>query len=99
MKNLTEYINESIDVRESNTDKIPVKARNIGKKLLDNLYGGDFNGLSYAMDQKDFKSFRQYCNAINYNYSKPVFRSDDIKYMIDNWDLCVKAYQNYYDEK
>ena len=93
MKNLTEYINESI------TDKIPVKAKNIGKKLLDNIYGGDFNELSYAMEQNDFKSFRQYCNDINRNYSRPVFRSSDIKYMIDNWDLCIKAYHNYYDEK
>jgi hypothetical protein len=51
------------------------------------------------MSQKDFKSFRQYCNDINRNYSKPVFRSSDITYMIDNWDLCMKAYQKYYDEK
>lgn len=93
MKNIVEYINEGI------TDKIPVKAKNIGKKLLDNIYGGDFNDLSYAMSQKDFKSFRQYCNDINRNYSKPVFRSSDITYMIDNWDLCMKAYQKYYDEK
>ena len=93
MKNLTEYINESI------TDKIPLKAKNIGKKLLDDIYGGDFNELSYAMEQNDFKSFRQYCNDINRNYSRPVFRSTDIKYMIDNWDLCIKAYHNYYDEK
>lgn len=93
MKNIVEYINEST------TDKIPVKAKNIGKKLLDNLYGGDFNELSNAMEQNDFKSFRQYCNDINRNYSKPVFRSDDIKYMIDNWDLCIKAYDNYYNEK
>ena len=93
MKNLTEYINESI------TDKIPLKAKNIGKKLLDDIYGGDFNELSYAMEQNDFKSFRQYCNDINRNYSRPVFRSSDIKYMIDNWDLCIKAYHNYYDEK
>ena len=93
MKNIVEYINEGI------ADKIPVKAKNIGKKLLDNIYGGDFNDLSYAMSQKDIKSFRQYCNDINRNYSKPVFRSSDIKYMIDNWDLCMKAYHNYYDEK
>lgn len=93
MKTLVEYINEGI------TDKIPVKAKNIGKKLLDDIYGGDFNDLSYAMSQKDFKSFRQYCNDINRNYSKPVFRSSDITYMIDNWDLCMKAYHNYYDEK
>lgn len=93
MKNIVEYINEN------NTDKIPVKAKNIGKKLLDDIYGGDFNELSYAMEQNDFKSFRQYCNDINRNYSRPVFRSSDIKYMIDNWDLCIKAYHNYYDEK
>lgn len=93
MKTLIEYINESI------TDKIPVKAKNIGKKLLDDIYGGDFNELSYAMEQNDFKSFRQYCNDINRNYSRPVFRSSDIKYMIDNWDLCIKAYHNYYNEK
>jgi hypothetical protein len=93
MKNIVEYINEG------NTDKIPVKAKNIGKKLLDDIYGGDFNELSYAMEQNDFKSFRQYCNDINRNYSKPVFRSNDITYMIDNWDLCMKAYHNYYDEK
>ena len=93
MKNIVEYINES------NTDKIPVKAKNIGKKLLDDIYGGDFNELSYAMEQNDFKSFRQYCNDINRNYSRPVFRSSDIKYMIDNWDLCIKAYYNYYNEK
>jgi hypothetical protein len=93
MKNIVEYINES------NTDKIPVKAKNIGKKLLDDIYGGDFNELSYAMEQNDFKSFRQYCNDINRNYSRPVFRSSDIKYMIDNWDLCIKAYHNYYNEK
>jgi hypothetical protein len=93
MKTLLEYINEGI------TDKIPVKAKNIGKKLLDDIYGGDFNELSYAMEQNDFKSFRQYCNDINRNYSKPVFRSSDITYMIDNWDLCMKAYQKYYDEK
>lgn len=93
MKTLAEYINEGI------TDKIPVKAKNIGKKLLDDIYGGDFNDLSYAMEQNDFKSFRQYCNDINRNYSKPVFRSSDITYMIDNWDLCMKAYQKYYDEK
>jgi hypothetical protein len=93
MKNIVEYINEGI------TDKIPVKAKNIGKKLLDDIYGGDFNELSYAMEQNDFKSFRQYCNDINRNYSKPVFRSSDITYMIDNWDLCMKAYHNYYDEK
>ena len=93
MKTLLEYINEGI------TDKIPVKAKNIGKKLLDNIYGGDFNELSYAMEQNDFKSFRQYCNDINRNYSRPVFRSSDIKYMIDNWDLCIKAYHNYYNEK
>ena len=30
MKNIVEYINES------NTDKIPVKAKNIGKKLITN---------------------------------------------------------------
>jgi hypothetical protein len=93
MKNIVEYINEG------NTDKIPVKAKNIGKKLLDDIYGGDFNELSYAMEQNDFKSFRQYCNDINRNYSRPVFRSSDIKYMIDNWDLCIKAYHNYYNEK
>ena len=93
MKNIVEYINEN------NTDKIPVKAKNIGKKLLDDIQGGDFNELSYAMEQNDFKSFRQYCNDINRNYSRPVFRSSDIKYMIDNWDLCIKAYHNYYDEK
>jgi hypothetical protein len=93
MKNIVEYINEGI------TDKIPVKAKNIGKKLLDDIYGGDFNDLSYAMEQNDFKSFRQYCNDINRNYSRPVFRSSDITYMIDNWDLCMKAYHNYYDEK
>ena len=93
MKNIVEYINEN------NTDKIPVKAKNIGKKLLDDIYGGDFNELSYAMEQNDFKSFRQYCNDINRNYSRPVFRSSDIKYMIDNWDLCIKAYHNYYNEK
>lgn len=93
MKTLLEYINEGI------TDKIPVKAKNIGKKLLDDIYGGDFNELSYAMEQNDFKSFRQYCNDINRNYSRPVFRSSDIKYMIDNWDLCIKAYHNYYNEK
>ena len=93
MKNIVEYINES------NTDKIPVKAKNIGKKLLDDIYGGDFNELYDACENGNKQLVYSICNDINRNYSKPVFRSSDIKYIIDNWDLCIKAYHNYYDEK
>ena len=79
--------------------KLSVKAKNIGRKLIKRLYGGDFNELASAMENGDTKLARQICNDINYYYRSKVFSSDQITFLIDNWAECLTGMQWIYQNE
>lgn len=106
MKNISDFlVNEDAQeeleykAQVNKPKKISVKAKHIGKKLAFNIYGGDFNELSFSMDNNDTKSFKEYCGDINRAYNKKVFSSSDIAFMISNWNDCLTGMKLAFDEK
>ena len=67
-------------------------AKRCARKLLHNIYGGDYNELKYCMDQKDYDNAREVLRAINRNYRKRVFTTEEMNYIINNWNDVMDAW-------
>ena len=56
------------------------------------ILGGDYNDLKYCMDKKDYDNAREILRAINRGYRKRVFTSEEMNYIISNWNNVMDAW-------
>ena len=73
---------EYVEYAGNTNYKLALKCAN---KLLHSIYGGDYNELKYCMDRKDYDNAREVLRAINRSYSKRVFTSEEMKFILNNW--------------
>ena len=62
------------------------------KKLAYDIYGGDYNDLYDCMQNNDIDGARELLRTINREYRKRIFSSQDITYILNNWDAVTDAY-------
>ena len=62
------------------------------KKLAYDIYGGDYNDLYDCMQNNDIDGARELLRAINREQRKRIFSSQEMTYILNNWDAVTDAY-------